>query len=89
MNLGNGKSGNIQTVIGVQKRTIKLLTGQNLCNFHMTESMNYYFNIKCNILMVRGAFFTFVCYILGCFKSFVRFYESTLNCNVSVNIYSI
>ena len=27
--------------------------------------------------------------ILGCFKSFVPFYESTLNCNISVNTYSI
>ena len=27
--------------------------------------------------------------LLGCFKSFVLFYESTLNCNISVNTYSI
>ena len=25
--------------------------------------------------------------LLGCFKSFVRYYESTLNCNISVNTY--
>ena len=28
-------------------------------------------------------------YVLGGFKHFVRFYESTLNCNISVNTYSI
>ena len=28
-------------------------------------------------------------FVLGCFKSFVRVYESTLNCNISVNTYSI
>ena len=27
--------------------------------------------------------------ILGYFKSFVRFYESTLNCNIAVNPYII
>ena len=27
--------------------------------------------------------------ILGGFKSFVRFYETTLNCNISMNTYSI
>ena len=27
--------------------------------------------------------------VLGCFTSFVRFYESTLNCNISVNTYLI
>ena len=27
--------------------------------------------------------------VLGCFKSDVRFNESTLNCNISINIYSI
>ena len=27
--------------------------------------------------------------LLDCFKSFVHFYESTLNCNISVNTYSI
>ena len=27
--------------------------------------------------------------LLGCFKSFVRFCESTLNCNISANTYSI
>ena len=28
-------------------------------------------------------------HLLGCFKSFIRFYESSLNCNISVNTYSI
>ena len=28
-------------------------------------------------------------FLLGCFKSFVRFYESILNCNISVNSFSI
>ena len=27
--------------------------------------------------------------VFGCFKSFIRFYESTLNRNISVNTYSI
>ena len=27
--------------------------------------------------------------LLGCFKSFVHFYNSILNCNISVNSYSI
>ena len=27
--------------------------------------------------------------VLGCFKSFVRFCESTLNCNIPVNTYQI
>ena len=45
--------------------------------------------IKYKGAKIQVGFFLLVSLLLGCFKSCLRFYKSTLNCNISVNTNSI